>query len=521
MSEVYTYNGTHLTTVRENSSSFRLCADHGAEGGGRFVIHDEAGTQAIVGQKDFFHTESSCSIPLTFRGFIAARTYGRGEVNPKISAARDIEVDLQDLNVMMGFRLIDGDDGKRGAETVSERISWIMGSDYVSGLFDDNGRVASSTIEMTKADYRQQYSGDVIADCALATGGFNYHVNDYGSGPELVFRDDNTSTADSSTLRISNVLADANATTLHPFKDATLSRDPSNVHSTHAESYAKGTVYESRPATATAFNGERGGTGSNANVKTAAAARSRAQYELRQHSTEADLIECTVLCTSAQVNLMPPGWRIEGKFSHLNTEGYGSFTWFRILEVTKEPIVADGALYEVALKLSPQETVGAAAVCSDVYASTPAGNYYPLPKDGANHPYSPNGIVYYWRGGHTYPTVPTPGYATTGWHYPAYGAGGAGTIDYMGDCVGNRVLFMVVGNGDMTVVTNTYAGSPRGVALWYQGVQVDSGTTGDTLTYTVSDAVSGDCIRIVELRDSTWPTCGGKVGWSLMTWDPA
>jgi hypothetical protein len=532
MGELYTYNATHLTTVRENSASFRQCADHGAEGGGRFVLHDEAGTQAIVGQKDFSHTESSCSIPLTFRGFVGARTYGRGEVNPKISAARDIEVDLQDLNVMLGFRLIDDVDGKRPAETVSARMTWLMASDYVSGLFINNGRIASSTIEMTKSDYRQQYPGDVVADCALATGSFNYHVNDYGSGPELIFRDDNTSTADSSTLRISNVLADATAVTLHPFKDATLSRDPSNVHSKHAESYAKGTVYDERAATATAFNGERGGTGSNANVKTSTAALARADFELRQHSSETDLLECTVLATSAQVNLMPPGWRIEGKFSHLNTEGYGSFTWFRILEVTKEPIVADGELYEVTLKLSPQEEIPTPGDCTDIYANTPSATYYPLGTSGPDS-YAPNvsdGVSYYFRSGFPEPWTPDPGWPGSivrTWHFPTYGVGGLGTTDYFASGFGNELRFIVVGNGTMTIATEQWAGQsqPYTVQVYKQvsGVLSQVGATlagvaGGSTEVEISDATDGSCVRIIRLRADARSASYIGMGWSQAVW---
>lgn len=364
MGEVYTYDGTHLTTIRDESVELVQMAELGAIGTGRVVIDDTNGTLDIVGQMDFSATQSSCSIPLMFRGFVENREYSRDagiDRAPHVGAARGISVSLQDLNSMLGHRVIrkksgltTAEGGKRPSETVAARGAWLLASPFVA--FTDEGRCSFSTTKvMGAADYRTQSPGDVLADMALAQGGVNYHVNDYGDGPELTFRNDNTSTADSSTLRISNVLSDASAVTLHPFKDAVLRRSPSKVISHLNYAYEKSTVNEEREATATAFNGERGGTASNSNVKSEAKAREDAQEILWQRHLEEDFIECTVLATDAQVNLMPPGWRIEAKFSHLATEGYGSFTWFRILEVGKTPIVADGALYHVRLRLSPQE----------------------------------------------------------------------------------------------------------------------------------------------------------------------
>ena len=364
MGELYTYNATHLTTVRE--AEFTQCAENGAVGSFRLGIDDTDGTLSIVGQKNFAHTESSCSFTRTFQGFIGDREYGRDAGNeraPHVGAARGIGVSGQDLNATLGFRmcritsgLTAVSAGNRPAETVAERGAWLMASPFMSGLVADNGRCSfPSTKGMDAADYRGQFPGDVLADMALAALGYNYYVADWGSGAELVFRDDNVSTADTSTLRISNVLADASGVTLHPLKDAVLRRDPSNVISHVRYGHAKNNINEDRAATATTFNGERSGSASNSNIKTDAKAREEAVDLLYRRSTEEDIIECTVVATSAQVNLILHGHRIEAKFSHLATEGYGSFTWFRVLERSVKPTEADAGEYELRLKLSPQE----------------------------------------------------------------------------------------------------------------------------------------------------------------------
>ena len=364
MGELYTYNATHLTTVREGSVELTQAADLGAVGSGRFVLDDTDGTQAIVGQKSFSHTESTCSVPLTFRGYISDREYGRDagtERKPHVGAARGIAVTLVDTNAMLGFDAFTASTANRPAETVAVRGAWLLATTQMTGIADNGRCTFPATKSMDKADYRNQYPGDVLADMALAVGTSNYHVNDWGSGPELTFRDDNASTADSSTLRISNVLSDASAVTLHPFKDATLTRQPGRVYSLLLLQYAKGTRTSERLATATAFNGRRTGIVSNSQIKTAAKADDELTNLLWQHHTEEDAITCTVQMTSAQVNLILPGQRLQAKFSHLSQEGYSSFTYFRVLERTVTPIVADALLYNVRLKLSPQEAAPPAA----------------------------------------------------------------------------------------------------------------------------------------------------------------
>ena len=225
MTATYTYDGSPITTARRAEISFTQVADHGGVGSGRLTIDDTAGTQDIVGQKDFVATQDDCSMPTVFTGYVGQRTYSRK--NERQGARREIDVELHDLNAMLGFRIIDGDDGNRPDETVDDRMAWLIASDYVSGLFIDNGRIASSSNAVDRTDYRYRFPGDVIADLATAAQGFNYHVQDYGSGPELIFRNDNLATPDPAGIAISNVHADIDSTTFYPFKDADLVRDPS------------------------------------------------------------------------------------------------------------------------------------------------------------------------------------------------------------------------------------------------------------------------------------------------------
>jgi hypothetical protein len=164
----YTYDGDDLLTVRRGSVELTQTAELGGVGSGRLVLNDVAGTLAVVGQKDFAADQDACTDPISYRGFVASRTYSRGPNSE--GASREIEMKLEDLNAMLGFRLIDASDGNRPAETVAARGAWLMASDYVTGLFTDEGRCDFPADKgMTKADYRSQYPGDVLADMALAS----------------------------------------------------------------------------------------------------------------------------------------------------------------------------------------------------------------------------------------------------------------------------------------------------------------------------------------------------------------
>jgi hypothetical protein len=373
MTRTFTYDGGPLDRIRIASVELTESAETGQPGDGRFTIDDTQGTQAIVGQMDFTLTEDDCTDTLCFGGEISDRTISRQA--EAAGTSREIEVTVQDYNARLGWRTFFGTDAKRPAETVDDRIAWLIATDEFSSIID-NGRIASSSKDMDAADYRNQSPGDVLADCVMATGGWNYHVQDYGATPELIFRDDNTSTADSSTLRISNVLADIdNVTTFAPSKDASLSRRPGRVISKVGYAWSQGTVVEERAATATAFNGERDGTASNSNVKTAAQASDEAESLLWTHHTEEDVIEVTVILPSDKVNLIRAGYRMQAKFSHMTPEGYGTFNWFRVLSRTKRIVDAPAEpQYEVRLKLSPQEAgPPAATIVQRVFARSGEG----------------------------------------------------------------------------------------------------------------------------------------------------
>jgi hypothetical protein len=205
---------------------------------------------------------------------------------------------------------------------------------------------------------------------------------------------------------------------------------------------------------------------------------------------------------------------VQVKFTHL--PGYESFTWCRVIRRT---VIQEQATdrYIIDMDLSPQEAAAPVPACSD--GATADGTFYPLGGDppGTGSPPNPSdGVVFYWRAGLEYPWTDDTG-TVGGWHFSLLGNGGSGTIDYAGDCVNNRLIFVIVGNGTMTIQTEMYAATPKAMVVTIRGTDVQTFTSGDSVEVVIDDRTDGDCVTLVEIRDLGL-ACGGKWGWSQMDW---
>jgi hypothetical protein len=543
MPDEHFYDGGALLLIRRGSVELTQMAEMGVEGTGTVVVDDVAGTQPIVGQLDYAVTETDCANPDTWSGFVDETdweregTPGRG---PKTGASRGIAVQLLDLNNYLNHTGITGADGNRkdGGETVNERLEWLFNSDYWPAAVAIGSRVASSSIELDKADYRQQQPGDVLADIATATG-WEYYVADWGSGPELTFRDDNTSTDDSSAIRISNVSGDKDSDgetlgatkTFGPSMDFKLNRSWREVYSKMSLSYGKGTRTKTR--TATAVNGERYGTASTSNIKTAALADAELARLLNVHSTPRDFLEGSIQVPSSAVNLLRQGERLQIKLQELGNTGardYDEWTWCRVKERTVKPLVTESPMYELRLRLAPQEAAPTPSTCAGLYPDTPAGIYYPL--GGVNPCCTPNdvgtNIAYYFRSGWPEPWFPQPEYSGQ-WHFPTYGIGGVGTRDTFASGFGNVLKFIVIGSGTLTIQTSQWSGQsqPYTISVWSNtlgtpvnsGV-IDSGVAGDSIDVEITADVD-NCIHVIDLRADARTSSYIGMGWAQAEWVPA
>lgn len=517
MTQTTTIDGTSRTSViKRNRCEWVEHAYLGEIGQGTVVIHDDAGNISVTGHKTIVTEQSATSSwPRIFTGFVSRKTFSRGDLF-MTGASREITVSTKDANDLLTRYIITGSDGNRSSETIDARITWLMASDYVNGLFSDHGNIASAgTLTLDANDYRGQRVGDVLA-AAAKKAGFNYYVrwSVTDSDFELVFRNDNTSTDDTSTISITNDGTANSTSSFAPSQDAELSEDPEDIYSGVYATGSKGADYFTRSSTASTYVARDGST-DDSGIKTADALAAEASQFLDQSDSDEHTLTLSLRMRATYVGLIQAGQRVPVTMTHLATQGYDSATYFRVVRrrIT-QPLDTDND-YDVRLDLVPQETPPTPDICTDLYPPTGSDTFYPLGS------FVSDGVVYYWRPGFVVPSVPNPGMVGS-WHFAALGAGGLGTIDYAGDCVQNRLIFVTVGNGTWTIQTERYGGTTRALAIslgptFDSAVNVAFINSGDSVEVTIDDTSDGDCVRLVVIADRGL-ACGSKWGWSQADW---
>lgn len=310
-----------------------------------------------------YETDAPAGNQFIFYGFTGNRTY-ESEASLVTGEAVRITLEVNELNAAASFRVITTDEGNRPQESVGDRVAWLIASDFA--YFNDNGLVVYPDTLIDAVDYRNQTAANVLDDCAEHVG-FNWSLyqdesGGHAAGHSLRFFDPNTSTLDSSDLRISNVLADVDSTvfdgdgathTWAPVAMPRLIRSPKTLASTVVMPYKDSTVVVTRAATRDIY-GPIDVTAADANVKTHASAVRRANRILWENHTEEDAITVSVDLPRANVNDLRAGQRIQVKFRQL--PGYkSSFVWCRVLRRTVKQAAMTDEFYTLDLDLSPQE----------------------------------------------------------------------------------------------------------------------------------------------------------------------
>lgn len=355
MSQTTTYStATTITTVVPVSARYVEAADLGDVGTGGALLDDDAGSTTIVGLKAWKVTQSSAPAgnQRIFSGFVGLRDADRGDGKYSVGAGRVIDLTFHDGNRLLGDYVITGSDGKRGAETIKARMTWLLGSSYTPVA--DHGYVVYPAKAMDKADYRGMFVGDVIRDCADAIG-FNYFVywDETNAAWSLWFDNPNTSSAYTTTAKISNAAGDADGTTVFaPDMDAKLTRDPQYLASGDYQTYSAGAVYRTNATTLSTY-GHRDIVNSNFLDKTSDAAKRRGDQYLRDHDGEDDGITCAIYTLPANVNDIRAGHLMQAKFTHFNPEGYASYSYFRVKRRTVTQPDNTDERYRIDLELTP------------------------------------------------------------------------------------------------------------------------------------------------------------------------
>jgi len=349
-------------------------AELGSAGISSIMLDDPLGTlghgsDAILGLKQIWVDETSCPSgdQRIYTGFIADRKYRRGD-SLITGVARKIDVTLVDVNEILterimhlGFGADPAQPCDRPAETDFERIAWLLITGYLRGVSPSTGFVASTgPVDMDACNYEGQKPADIMNDCSQQSGRNHFiyplQTGEAGYDPATaicgLFYDFNNAAVYSSSLQISNVLADVdNVTTFAPEPDAELTRDPSRVSAGVYMPFAGGTTYQENLTTAITY-AFRDSAAPSVNVTTLANAEIRADRYLSENTTEDDQITCTVKLPAAKVTGIKAGHRIQAKFSHL--PGMTSYVWCRIIARTVKQDEMTPEFYNVTLDMSPE-----------------------------------------------------------------------------------------------------------------------------------------------------------------------
>jgi len=349
---------------------------------------------------------------LVWNGYVGDQVISRGADSGIVfphGAGRRWELELVQENTILGFRVVTGSDGKRPAETASARLTWLLGSSYLStvhdhGLVDWSGL---ANFAMDAVDYRGQSAADVLRDISLITG-YNHYARyrDVSSDIEIAFYEPNVSALDSVTLRISNDSADLSPTgdydstlVYAPTLDVRLRRMGSRVA---AGVYVPGngvSSYGYDLATSYEF-GFRDMAAPTATVNTQATADALRGRLLAQHSEQDERIEnLRIRVSAANLNAVRHGQAIQAKFTH--GPGWTSYRWARVVSRTfGRPEGETQAFYDVDLELSSQGP----SVAHILYAYVVSQGSQPI--DHSTNPWT----CLYWSGDFANPAQsPGPG----------------------------------------------------------------------------------------------------------------
>lgn len=363
----YYYNGGSLgaTAVRLGPQGFSLteAAESGILGFGRIRIDDVAGSLDMIGHRSLTVKEPDCtSDPWLFRGYLADRTImHQDSLNTGVQRVWDCTV--ADLNSAMQWRVIRSG-GKRPEETDTARLAWLLGTDYIDVVSSDGSHVFGAGVTLDANDYRGQTPADVVADCAQVSG-CNWFVvwDNTLNAPALHYYLPSRAHF-SSTLKISNVLADVDESTVFaPDTAVSLSLDPSRVYTGvrygfgGADGGRDSAVFEESATILSSIGHKREANWGDPSIRKSARATAKADKWLEEGETEAKRIIVTLnKVPGASVNLIRTGHRIQVKFSHL--PGYESYTWVRVVRRTVQQMDGTQLLYAIQLELSNVKQAG-------------------------------------------------------------------------------------------------------------------------------------------------------------------
>lgn len=365
MTQTVTYDPAGANTAldayrRPEDSEFAESAVFGAAESASIALDDDDAALTLVALKrlEVIEDAAPAGDQRLWTGFVDDRGYRRSrQVGPVGPNAREIAVGLVEISTILGDHIVRASSGNRPRESAGARLAWLLASGYVD--CEDRGKVIYPATMMDATDYRGQFGGNVLADISTNTKyDFALLLDDEGETiPELFFDVFDRSEVYTSTVAISNAGDDDGETIFaaeEPGEEEELTRSGRDVASGGYGTGAKGSLYETKASTATAFR-DRDMVVSSSQASTTTQLRRIIRNWLDDHDEEEDVVRAVVTVRAAQVNLIRRAHRIWVTLTF--APGLESGAWCRVRTRKVSQPGGHDAVYRIALELSPQAPV--------------------------------------------------------------------------------------------------------------------------------------------------------------------
>lgn len=344
-------------------------AQMGAVGTGNQTLDDIDSTvghdaDGILGLKQFYWDETTCPVgnQRVFTGYTWDRNYQRAD-SLVTGVSRQIDVTVQDPNAFLSFRVFAPEatdptsSFNRPAENSVPRIEALLAVDFLSTTLFDIGYIPAGPGKPLDAhDYEGAKPYDVLNDIAQVNGWNFYVLYDEATNQLVLWMDDwktdgSATVPYDSSLRLTNVAAEEDATTLIVEKWPVENIDPSRVISAVWVIGKAKKVYRTNPITANTF-GWRDAVMQAQFLTDETKLNDLGDRYLLDNSTEDHRITVSVQVPAALVTAIHEGMRIQAHFTHCPSVASG-FVWCRILRRTVRRDQETSEFYWLDLELSP------------------------------------------------------------------------------------------------------------------------------------------------------------------------
>lgn len=291
-------------------------------------------------------------------GWLTARRIQRGPY--KDGPARYWDCDIIDMNWAFALMVFRAASAKRPAETDIARVAFGQASAPMAYTpVYDNGRfnVTDNPVNFDEADYVAKYPIELFASAA-GTSGKNFYAYWSHADSQISFHYDLVGVGPTSTLAISNLIADSDSTTFYPFLDGSLSRDPAYKVTGILFGYKGNYAYGTRQATidelgATDFSPtglQRDEVYTTDRVGKLATAQALIARMLEERAIDRDTILTSIRVPASQVNLIEAGDLIDAKYTHL--PGYEAGGLLPVIRRNVVPTAGRTDMYDIHLELT-------------------------------------------------------------------------------------------------------------------------------------------------------------------------